>query len=64
MQEPSKLNLGLTQLTAKVPVNLVIARLFEQFSKSTIVLRLNFGTLKGIYESSPFPPLWPQSFRV
>lgn len=64
MHEPAKLNLGLIQLTSKVSINLIIARVFEQFSKTAIVLRLNFGALKGIYESSPFPPLWPPSFQV
>lgn len=64
MHDPSKLNLGLIQLTAKVSISLIIARVFEQFSKTAIVLRFNFGALKGIYESNPFPPLWPPSFQV
>lgn len=56
MHDPSKLNLGLIQLTAKISINLIIPRVFEQFGKTAIVLRLNFGALKGIYESNPFPP--------
>lgn len=32
---------------------LVVCKTLEQFSKASIVLRLNLGTVKGIYESHP-----------